>query len=257
MPKTPKLGQHFLRDSRALQRIASSLDIDSGDIVVEIGPGRGALTKHLITQNPSKLIVIEKDTKLAQDLPETLGNPSNLEVLEGDILKELPKISTPYKLVGNIPYYLTGHLLRLIGDLESKPQVIVFTVQKEVAERLCSSAPKMNLLAASVDFWSSPKILRYISKNSFNPPPKVDSAIIKLSPQSEYKNINPKIYYKILKILFSQPRKTITNNLSAGLNKDKKEIESQLVQINIDPKLRPQHLNIEDIIDLTSKLGTT
>jgi len=254
MNKTPKLGQHFLKDARALKRIVSALDINQDDVVLEIGPGRGALTKHLLKGYPKKLIVVEKDKKLSEKLPEITEHNKILSIIEGDILKILPEIPPPYKLVGNIPYYLTGNLLRTISELSNLPELIILTTQKEVAERMCSLPPKMNLLSASVRFWGEPEIIRYISKKSFNPPPKVDSAIIKIIPHKDNKNIDSKKYYKTLKILFGQPRKTIANNLSGSFNKNKSEIEEVLNSLSIEPKLRPQNLNVNDIIKLSKNL---
>ncbi|MEX2033072.1 MAG: rRNA adenine dimethyltransferase family protein, partial [Candidatus Colwellbacteria bacterium] len=191
-------------------------------------------------------------------------------IIEGDVLKILPRVipdyllpSTDYKLIGNIPYYITGHLLRKVGELEKKPKLIVFTIQKEVAERIVAEPPKMNLLAASVQFWGKPKIVGYVSKKSFRPQPKVDSAIIKITPyhlprhggvsdMKDGRKLAAEKYYKFIKILFKQPRKTILNNLREGFKLSQKEIEKRLQKLEISPSLRPANLSMSDINKLTA-----
>ena len=245
-----KLGQNFLKDSRVLDRIVAVLDITSEDIVVEIGPGHGELTRRVLKYSPKELIAIEKDSSLIEYyLQKLIDEHKNLQVIEGDALIELPRLinyklsTTHYKLIGNIPYYITGHLLRTVGDLENKPVCAVFTVQKEVAERVCAQPPKMNLLAASVQAWGNIGIVRYISKKSFKPSPHVDSAVIKIIPRQESPDPN---FYPFIHALFSQPRKTILNNLKT-LDLPRETIEKDLLSVSIDPKARPQNLNIEEI----------
>src|SRR3989344_7612295 len=240
------LGQSFLKDHKVLERIAEVLDIKNDDVVVEIGPGHGELTRRILKYFPSKLIAIEKDDELIEAfLRELTGEYPNLKVVQADALREIPQIDYPYKLVGNIPYYITGHLLRILQETTHKPSVIVLTLQKEVANRLCAEPPKMNLLAAAVQFWAKPEIVRYISKKSFRPAPKVDSAVIKMVPLGNQRAKEIDAYYRIVKVLFKQPRKTILNNLrSVGATPE------QLAKLGLDPKLRPQNLSIEQIKEL-------
>ncbi|MDD5710585.1 MAG: 16S rRNA (adenine(1518)-N(6)/adenine(1519)-N(6))-dimethyltransferase RsmA [Candidatus Colwellbacteria bacterium] len=249
-----KLGQNFLKDGRALDRIVSVLDVVSDDVVIEIGPGHGELTRRALKYNPKELIAIEKDPALIEYFLQKLADEhKSLHIVEGDALIELPRLTnyqlltTHYKLMGNIPYYITGHLLRMVGDLENKPVCAVFTVQKEVAERVCAQPPRMNLLAASVQIWSGVEVVRYISKKSFSPPPKVDSAVIKIVPRKESPDPS---FHPFVHALFSQPRKTILNNLKTlGLTRE--DIEKGLLLAGIDPKARPQNLNIEEIKQLS------
>jgi 16S rRNA (adenine1518-N6/adenine1519-N6)-dimethyltransferase len=252
-----RLGQHFLKDKRLLWKVAASLKIRPGDTVIEIGPGHGELTKHLLAAKPLKLIAIERDTRLATTLKANLPD-KRLEIIEGDALKFLPAFfkesrEKSYKVVGNIPYYITGHLLRTLGELEPKPGLIVLTIQKEVAERVCAAPPKMNLLAASVQFWAKPTIEFLIKSGAFSPPPKVDSAVLKLRP-SAIENVDPKRYYKLIKTLFKQPRKTILNNIACGFKIPKSAIGGQLGVLGINPELRPQNLTLRTILSLTSLL---
>lgn len=141
--------------------------------------------------------------------------------------------------------------MRTLGDLDKKPDMAVLTIQKEVAERLASEPPKMNRLAASVQFWTEPEIAMILPKSVFNPPPEVDSATIVLKPAAARKT-NPASYYKMVRAIFSQPRKTILNNLSDGLGIAKKEAEARLAEAEIEPGLRPQNLSLENIFKLAS-----
>ncbi len=246
------LGQHFLKNRVAIEKIVSALDLREGDVVVEIGPGTGALTVELL-KYPIKLIGVEKDHFFAQKLSREF-QISNLKfkIIEGDILKVLPKIkiqNLKFKIVGNIPYYLTGFLFRIISELENKPDLIVFTIQKEVAERICAKPPKINLLAASIQIWAEPEILMTLPPEDFDPPPKVDSTIIKLTPKSNIQNL--KSYYQLIKIIFKQPRKNILNNLSEGLAVSKEEIQEKVKKINLSGNERGQNLSIEKIIELS------
>jgi 16S rRNA (adenine1518-N6/adenine1519-N6)-dimethyltransferase len=279
------LGQHFLKNKAKLRKIVDALELKDGDIVIEIGPGHGELTNEIVSKFKSlkvenfKIIAIEKDKELAEKLKEKFKQDKNIEIIEGDALKALPQIiqdyrlqTTNYKLVGNIPYYITGYLFRIMGELEIKPKLIVLLIQKEVAERVCAlrqaqGKPQMNLLAASVQFWAEPKIIGYVPRNDFEPAPKVDSTIIKLLPVTSQLlsrlKCNREKYYKFIKILFKQPRKTIVNNL-LGIRKqelvnskqgtevnNKEEIIGKLNKVGVEPRARPQDLSIEQIIKLS------
>lgn len=263
-----KLGQHFLTNKIKLQKIVAGLDLKAEDAVIEIGPGHGELTSFLIKDfrfipSDFRLIAVEKDKELTNFLQKKFKSNENIEIVEGDVLKILPKLIgqlpdyliNNYKIVGNIPYYITGYLLRIIGELENKPKLVVLTIQKEVAERICSEPPKMNLLAASIQYWAEPKITDYIPKADFRPQPKVDGAIIRLSSRADVEKtqINAERYYTLIKILFKQPRKTILNNLAkTGIPKN--EIIRILSGLKINPGDRPQNLAVEQIKNLSAQL---
>ncbi len=277
----PRLGQHFLINQSALKKIAGILDAQKGDTVIEIGAGHGELTEELrmgnnesgIMNNGIKIFAIEKDRKLVDALHEKFAQDKNIEIIEGDVLKILPSIIhnssfivQDYKLVGNLPYYLTGRLLRIISELEPKPSRCVFTLQKEVAERLIAIPPNMNRLAASVQFWTQPRIIGYLPKENFKPRPKVDSAIVRLETRDrgqETRKLDAEQYYRAARILFQQPRKTILNNLygsypeidgSTKLAINKGVLLEKLAAIGIKASDRPQNLSIEDIIKIGSLL---
>ncbi len=275
------MGQNFLINKNKIGEIVSALELKDGDTVVEIGPGHGELTKELRIRNKElRIIAIEKDENLARNLENEIGDEKT-KIVEGDGLKILPSIIhnplfkiQKYKLVGNIPYYITGFLLRILGELELKPERIVLTVQKEVAERICGGmnpvrnlaraacAPEgpagraisngMNLLAASVQFWARPEIVGFIPKRDFSPEPKVDSAIIRLMTKDFRPMTNDtENYYKLIKILFKQPRKTILNNLLSGYAVPKKELVQKIESAGAAPNKRPQNLNPKDIINMS------
>lgn len=271
------LGQNFLMNKSKLRKIADVLELKKGDTVIEIGPGHGELTGEIIGEFDNlgirnfRIICIEKDAELIKNLEfriKDLGLNKNVKIVEGDALKEMKnqiskikntdkksKIVENLKIIGNIPYYITGYLLRILGELKLKPNFIVLTIQKEVAQRICAQPPRMNLLAASVQFWAEPKIIGYIPKKDFRPAPKVDSAIIKFniktSDVSRTSDVQKLKYYKLIKVLFKQPRKTILNNLKSQISNLKNdEILKKIIKVGVNPSDRPQNLTVEQIRNL-------
>jgi len=255
-----RLGQHFLRDKKILQRIVSKVDWKDFGAAIEIGPGEGVLT--LLVQKElspkSKMFIIEKDRRLAARLINQFKDELMVEVCEGDALISLPEIVSQlpkkaYIIFGNIPYYITGKLLRNLRDLEPQPKEILIMVQKEVGERMCAMPPRMNRLAASVQLWAKPQIVANISKKYFTPSPEVDSVVVKISPRPQ--SLLPKKEMDILlKTLFQQPRKTVVNNLIALKFLRRAVIEEVMESLKIDLKKRPQDLSLEEMIGLASCL---
>ena len=208
------------------------------DIVLEIGPGKGALTKELV-EKAKKVIAIEKDSRMA----EYLKDIPNLEVIYGDVLKiKLDLIFN--KVVANIPFYITGPIIRLFLESENPPKQLTLIIQKEVAQRICDKK-KSSILSLSVWFYADAKIISYISKKAFSPIPKVDSAIIQITPKKKY-DINPDKFFKIIKAGFSHPRKQLINNLSKNLDMNKEELEFL-------KKVRAEDLSIDNWISLVSR----
>ncbi|TSC82509.1 MAG: 16S rRNA (adenine1518-N6/adenine1519-N6)-dimethyltransferase [Parcubacteria group bacterium Gr01-1014_20] len=253
-----KLGQHFLKNKSAIKKIAGALDFKPGDTIIEIGPGHGELTQELaILTHKMRLVMIERDENLVGELKTKFSEMENVEVLAGDALEVLPGVisnlkSTNYKLVGNIPYYITGKLFRLLSDAINKPSLSVFTIQLEVAERMTAVPPKMNRLAAIIQLWAEPSIIMGLSRNDFSPAPEVDSAVVKLKVKDENLRTNGGDYYKMVRILFQQPRKTVLNNL-AEILPDKEKITLMLAGLGIDGKNRPQDLGVEEILEIARK----
>lgn len=256
-----KLGQNFLVNKKILKKIAEALKINNDDFVLEIGAGHGELTKELINFSKNKkvkILALEKDKKLFKFLKQNFKN-KNLKIINKDVLKILPRIENflpqnkSFKIIGNIPYYLTGRLLRQISELKIKPTVSIFTLQKEVGERIISLSPKLNKLSAITNFWAEPKIILNIPKKYFKPQPKIDSVLLELKTKKENLEIQPEKYFEMVNALFKQPRKTILNNLLFKY-KDKEKILEVLKKLKINPNDRPQNLNINQIIEFTKLL---
>lgn len=257
------LGQNFLIDEKVLGAIVKSADIGKGDIVLEIGPGLGVLTKE-ISKKCGKVIAIEKDRKLAEFLEELKNKKllgDNVEIINGDILKlnieEIIKkhgASGDYKLVSNIPYYITSPVIKLFLENKIQPKLIILLIQKEVAERICATAGKMSILALSVQIYGQPEIVDFVSRVSFYPQPEVNSAILKI--KNIKKNFSDDCYkkvFKMIKIGFSSKRKKLVNNFSAGLDVEKNQAGEMLKKAGINPNLRAQELNLEDWERLSEK----
>ena len=250
-----RLGQNFLLDKKVLKKIVKSAELSKKEIVVEIGPGIGNLTKEL-AKKAKKVIAIEKDKRMVEILKKELKNLDNVEIIEGDAREKIEeiakKIGKNYKIVANIPYYLTSFLIRKILELKNKPKLIVLMVQKEVAQRICAKPPKMNLLAVSVQFFSKAKIISFVPKNCFWPRPKVDSAILEIQPKEQLPLRNLEVFFKIVKKGFSHKRKQLINNLAKGLGIEKSKVRRWLLKSQIDPKKRAEQLKIEDWINLAN-----
>ncbi|MBU4204652.1 ribosomal RNA small subunit methyltransferase A [Patescibacteria group bacterium] len=244
------LGQNFLIDKTALKKIVRTADLKPSDIVLEIGPGTGILTQELI-KRVKKVIAIEKDQKMAKVLKKGFSGFKNLEVISADILRiKNLKLTKEYKVVANLPYYITSPVIRKFLEHGVPPKLMVLMVQKEVAQRICAKPPKMNLLAVSVQFYGKPEIIDYISKQSFWPQPKVDSAILKISDIKKPR-ISADLFFKIARAGFSQPRKQLTNNLTKGLELNKEKILSWFLKNRINPKQRAENFFIKNWVALT------
>jgi 16S rRNA (adenine1518-N6/adenine1519-N6)-dimethyltransferase len=260
MPR--RLGQHFLKDKNALRRIADALDITHDDIVIEIGPGHGELTDAILARHPKKVILIEKDPTLAASLRvshthENGVKDAEIVMREGDVRDILATViaddvpaTQPYKIAGNIPYYLTGFLLRILGELPRIPSVIVLTMQQEVAERIIAGPPSMNKLAASVQFWADPEILFTIPAGAFHPAPEVESATVRLVPKKI--PMDPAAYFPFIRQLFQQPRKNIANNLVLKTMSPEEQARRKalLASLGVAPHARAHAMAVSDVIAL-------
>ncbi len=263
----PRLGQHFLKKTSATNTIVNALNLKTGETVIEIGPGTGVLTWPLLkrcNEVQSRLIVIERDPKLADELAE---KNSNLNLIRGDALKVIPQIlknhnkevgqmpgsRANFKVVGNIPYYITGALLRMLGELNEPPIQIVIMIQKEVAERLVAKPPRMNLLAAATGYWAESQILETLAPEDFSPPPKVSSAIVSLRSKPQKTTAEREAYYRFIKAIFRQPRKTILNNLKSAYGQKKEEaIKEVLLSQGLSGLERPQNISLEILTALST-----
>lgn len=256
------LGQNFLIDETALQKIVTAADITNDDLVLEIGPGLGSLTRHLAVA-AGYVVSVEIDRNLIPPLQETLKTHNNVNIIQGDILSldieqalsptQLKKKLPDYTVVANIPYNITSALIRHLLEAAIKPSRMVLTIQYEVAMRICAHPPNLSLLALSVQVYGEPQVMHKIPAGAFYPSPKVDSAILRLRlyPHPLIPPSHLNTFFHLAKAGFSQKRKTLRNSLSAGLRMTKLEVEKMLLKHNIDPGRRAQTLDIEEWKDLT------
>jgi len=252
-----KLGQNFLTDERIVKKVVKAAEFDLKDSALEIGPGLGVLTQEL-AKKTKKVVAIEKDPKMIEILKETLKDLKNVEVFQGDILKisDSQSLISDYKIVANLPFYLTTPVIRKFLEVAKvKPKQMILVVQKEVAQRICAKPPDMSILAISVQLYAKPEIIGLAPRESFWPEPKVESAIIKITPKkTRWKSSFHCLFFKVVKAGFSQPRKQLINNLSQGLRVDREKVKSWLLENNIQPTQRAETLALQDWILLTKSV---
>ncbi|MBU2564102.1 ribosomal RNA small subunit methyltransferase A, partial [Patescibacteria group bacterium] len=223
-----KLAQNFLTDKNILEKIVEAADLNINDIVLEIGPGLGVLTNEL-SKRCKKIIAVEKDEKMLEVLKDR--NYPNIELINKDILKTTIQLPEKYKLIANLPYYITSPIIRMFLE-KDQPELMVLMIQKEVAQRICAKN-KLSVLSVSVQFYADAKIIKYVSRNCFYPVPKVDSAIIKIIPK-QIPNIDVKKFFQLVKMGFSSKRKKLKNNLKPIIKKE----------IDFDLNLRAEDLSV-------------
>ena len=258
------LGQNFLVDENALLKILNTAEITDSDLILEVGPGLGSLTRYLGTA-ARKVVAVELDNRLLPALHETLASFKNVEIIVGDILEQNPidllfsdqqsalSDQPTYKVVANIPYYITSALIRHLLEAEIQPNSMVLTLQKEVAQRICAQPPKMSLLALSVQVFGQPKIAAKIPAGAFYPIPSVDSSVIKIKlyPDSLISRHLLPDFFLLAKAGFSQKRKTLRNTLAAGMHWPKDQAVAILTEADIDPQRRAQTLSLKEWKALT------
>jgi 16S rRNA (adenine1518-N6/adenine1519-N6)-dimethyltransferase len=240
------MGQNFLIEKSVLQKIITAAPLNKKDTVLEIGPGLGTLTRQLAEQVKT-VIAIEKDQAMAQILQETTKDYQNITIIQSDVLKtSQDALPNHYKLVANLPYYITSPIIRMFLESQHQPESMVLMVQKEVAQRICNAPPNMSILAVSVQFYATAKVICYVSKGCFWPRPNVDSAIISIIPHTKKPSTDPDIFFKIVKAGFLHPRKQLGNNLSEGLKTSKEEIKIWLAGYGLQSSQRAETLTIEE-----------
>jgi len=248
------LGQHFLVDKRVLHRIVSAAELTSEDTVIEVGPGLGILTKEL-ARRAGRVIAVEADPNLASALREVVAD---IDIISADILQTDPALllassgvedaSPSYKVVANIPYYITSPILRHFLEASLKPSLIVVMVQKEVGEAIVAQPGRMSLLAVSIQFYGQPLIVDHVPARSFYPPPKVDSVILQIKVHQQPPVSVPQAskFFDVVRAGFSAPRKQLRNALAQGLGIPPKEAASLLERVMIDPQRRAETLHLEE-----------
>lgn len=240
------LGQHWLNDEAVLSAMLNIGEINSDDTVLEIGPGLGSLTRKLVTV-AKKVVAVEKDDALAAGLAD-LVKAENLQVVNEDILRfDFASLPKNYKLAANIPYYLSSHLISVLSKTSNPPKIASLLVQKEVAERLTARPGSMSILAVTAQFYWQVSLGRIVKADLFEPPPKVDSQIVKLSRRSvPLFEVDEKRFFRLVKAGFSQKRKTLANNLAASYHIDKNQITKAIESVGLTADIRAQTLSLDD-----------
>lgn len=245
-----RLGQNFLIEESELRKIIDIAQIGSNDTVLEIGPGLGSLTR-LLAEQSQRVVAVELDEKLIPPLKELLSSFPNVQLVQGDILALnldhlLGEIS--YRVVANIPYYITSALIRHLLEAKAKPYQMVLTVQREVAERITAKPGDMSLLALSVQVYGAPEVMARIPAEAFYPAPAVDSAVVRVNlyPEPIMPTGRLSFFFRLAKAGFSQKRKTLRNSLSAGMHWSPPQAEAVLRSAGIDPQRRAETLSLEE-----------
>lgn len=246
------LGQNFLKSKRALSDMLAAGEVGENDIVLEAGPGKGVLTEELLKKS-SRVIAVEKDDMLVDFLREKFSSEiasGKLQLVHGDILDLDPNTYNlkpiTYKLIANIPYYITGQFLRKFLSGENQPSKMVILLQKEVVKRIIANDGKESILSISVKAYGKPKNIGKVSKENFSPKPKVDSAILLIDKISRdfFKEISEEKFFKIVKAGFAHKRKFLTGNIR-HLAKNGENIEKILENCGIPPKARAEDIKLE------------
>ena len=259
------LGQNFLIDQAALGKIVAAAELSPDDVVLEIGAGLGTLTKRL-AQDAGRVVAVELDERLMPVLRSVLAGFDNVTLIQGDILALDPAAlagTLQYKVVANLPYYITSAVLRHLLEASVKPRRLVVTVQREVAERIVAQPGQMSLLAVSVQFYGRPRLLFRIKPGSFYPSPGVESAVVRVDLYDELPvsvedaavSVDAGAFFRVVRAGFSQRRKQLRNALAAGLRRPPEEVAARLREAGVDPKRRAQTLSLEEWARVTLALG--
>lgn len=246
-----RLGQHFLIDKNVVDTILKAAELNSYDNVIEVGPGLGILTVQL-SKIVKRVFAVELDSKLATGLQKKLSNHNNVIIINNDILKvnipELLQNETNYKVVANLPYYITSPVLQYFTDAPIKPQLMVIMVQKEVADAITAKTGNFSILAINLKLFTTSEIIEYVPADSFYPKPKVDSAIIRLRflPKSPIAIDDIDKFMEIVRCGFTTPRKQLRNSLAFGIHQSTNKVVELLKKANIEPSRRAETLDLTE-----------
>jgi len=240
-----------LTDSRIAGRILDAADLSPDDLIVEIGPGRGVLTKRLVDR-VKRVVAVELDAELAAALPERLDYPANLTCVVADArvvdLAELIAPETSYKVVANLPYYAANPIIRRLLESQPKPEVLVVMVQQEVAKNMVAAPGEMGILSVATQFYAKAKVVCSVPPRSFRPAPKVTSAVVRLDvlPSPAADVASEEDFFKVVRAGFAAPRKQLRNSLSQGLRIEPVAGGRILAEAGVDATRRPQTLDIDE-----------
>ncbi len=247
MKPNKDLGQHWLHDAQILRDIADAADISADDTILEIGPGLGTLTA-VLCEKAKNVVAVEFDAELAKNLPSRV-DAKNLSVQNADILQfDLSKLPANYKVVANVPYYITSKIVQKLLSANNRPSVAVLLVQREVAERLAAKPGDMSVLSVSAQLFATVDLGVEVPAKFFTPPPKVDSQVVVLRVRKTplFADLDEKRFFRIVKAGFANRRKKLRSSLAAGLAISKLDAENLLRKVDIDPNLRAQDLSLTD-----------
>ncbi|HUT18053.1 MAG TPA: 16S rRNA (adenine(1518)-N(6)/adenine(1519)-N(6))-dimethyltransferase RsmA [Anaerolineae bacterium] len=262
------LGQHILVDPHAVREIVDGADLDAGDLVLEVGPGPGTLTAQL-AELAAEVIAVELDERMLVPLREALAGHDNVRVVQGDILEQdVAELvgQRPYKVVANLPYYITSAVLRHLLSAPLRPDCLVVTVQREVADRIVGrpgrrqrhkQEQRMSLLAVSVQFYGQPRILARIPAGAFRPVPSVDSAVVRIDTYDPlpWGVVDEALFFEVARAGFAQSRKQLRNALRLGLPYADEETDEALARSGIDPRRRAETLSVAEWVALSNALA--
>ena len=238
------LGQHWLADEDTLSAMVSSAGVKAGDKILEIGPGLGGLTKKLLETGAS-VTAVEIDSTLIAKLETEFSANESFKLINGDfVLFDLAAMGKNYKVTANIPYFLTGKILRKFVEVDNQPKWMALLVQKEVAERMGSEAGNLSVLAVLLKHSYDIEVGKVVGRELFSPPPKVDSRIVVLKKKSRPKDVDFRQFARLVKVGFSARRKKLANNLAAGLQLEKSAARQLLVSIGLKETVRAQELSL-------------
>lgn len=247
-------GQNFLVDHSILLQIIEAAEIHADDQVLELGAGTGVLTREL-SRHARRVVAVELERKMLTLLAKTTRNCANVEILERNLLYVDPTEvfgSEPYKLVANLPYYITAPAFRHFLESANPPRVFVVMVQYEVAQRIVAGPGDLSLLGVSIQFYGKPKIIAHVPARAFYPAPKVDSAILRIDLKDEVPLTTKERdgFFRLVQAGFSERRKQLHNSLARGLHRKNVEVQAWLQAANIDPSRRAETLSIEEWLRL-------
>ncbi len=255
VPANKSLGQHWLNDLYSLESMMEAVDLKQTDNVLEVGPGHGSLTK-LLVKNANTVTTVEVDRELINKLKKEI-KADNLTIIDSDILKfNLDSLPKDYKVIANIPYYLTSKLFRVLSESDNPFSKAAILVQKEVAQRVDAGPGSMSLLSVSVQYYNHVSLGLIVPALLFDPPPKVDSQVVILARRQTdlFPDLDKKTFFKVVKAGFGQRRKKLSNSISAGLSIKKNQAETILESVGINAQTRAQELTLENWHDLTVAL---
>jgi 16S rRNA (adenine1518-N6/adenine1519-N6)-dimethyltransferase len=236
------LGQHFLVDQDSLEAIMEAAEPQPNDTVLEIGPGLGVMTRPL-ARSVAKVVAVETDAVLADLLRRDA--PSSLEIVEQDILTyDVRQLPAGYKVIANIPYYLTSKIFRLLIESPNPPSVMSVLIQKEVAERIAAAPGSMSILALSVQYYGQVEIVTVVERHKFWPAPKVDSAVLRVRLTGPAFVADPARLFRLIKAGFGEKRKQLRNSLAGGLNTTTDCAAELLAAARLSPTARAQELSL-------------